>query len=534
MKRYSPGIFETLAESLTVYRLAIRSRLLPLLAVFAAMELAMAVVRLPSVTVVDLTPCERVFSAVLWLTFGVLAVVIAIDGTCALCCGRRNSESGGIAVSWGRALGTTLLYRLAFAAAFGVVVVSTLLLVRALGAPLAGVGGAAFGAVVFLVGCGIIAFAAISVWALLRWMFSVTMSVLYPFAGPSAMRASARFVTGRFLRCLAFLVAAYVVSGGIGFLPGAVGFFGAQGAQGVAEPVLGGEVSRAALLFATGLCGDFAALFVCVSGLVFIMRAEDRGDIPEADDPRLQRIALPLLLALGVVALAFSGLVAAKTLQAHGGALSTFGIRGGKTPRVFDLPREFRFSEVLREKDGAFEIGSPFELRIGSTEYARQLGDAVRPAERDSSDEAAFFAKVRLAKPYYGIVTAELTFKGADRRLERVALTRGSLHGEGDGLALPDCRDIVSAIAADMGGRFCVSVASMSGRERSDAAAEYSVELERRAAKETGAQTRTAVDLASREFSVRVGETVVRYSVRGEVGVADGAGNVLLSVSAQP
>ncbi len=535
MKRYSPGIFETLAESLSVYLLVLRRRWLPLLAVFAAMELAMAFVRMPSVTVVDLTAWEKAISSFLSLTLGVLAVTIAIDGTSRLCCGRRDSESGGIAVAWGRAVGTALLYGLAFAGMLLVIGLASFFLTHRIGSPSAGISGASFGAVMFIGGCGVIALVVLAVWALVRWMFSVMMSVLYPFAGPSAMRASARFVSGRLLKCLLFGICAYLVAAGIGFIPNVVGFYGAAGAPGAVEPMLGGEVPRAALRFATGLLGDFAGLYVCIAGLVFIMRAEDRGDIPEAKDPRLQRAALLLLVVLGAAAFAFSGFVVSKTLPAQAESFPKLALRGGKGLRVFELPEEFRFAEKLREKDGAFEVDSPFELRIGSTEYARQLGKEVSEwVPGSQSGDATSFATVRLARPYYGIETASLTFEGAERRLAQVALTRGTFFGGAEGLTLPDCRDIVTAIAADLCKRLGVKPGEVSGREKSDAAAAYSVELARKSSKSEGGDSASAIDFITREISVRVGDYVVRYRAVGSVGVTDGMGNVMLSVFAQP
>ena len=157
MKRYTPGIFETLGESLTTFGMVLGRSWLPLLAVFSAVELVMALVGMPSVTVVDLSPYSGAFMAVLSLTLGLLAAALAIDGTCRLCCGRRDSESGGLAVAWGRAIATNVLYALAIGAMIVVAVVASFLLVRAVSAPFAGVGGASFGVVVFVVGCAIIA-----------------------------------------------------------------------------------------------------------------------------------------------------------------------------------------------------------------------------------------------------------------------------------------------------------------------------------------------------------------------------------------
>ena len=222
-------------------------------------------------------------------------------------------------------------------------------------------------------------------------------------------------------------------------------------------------------------------------------------------------------------------------LSAQAASFPKLELRGGKGPRVFELPKDFAFAESLREKDGTFEIVSPFELRIGSTEYARQLGSGVSAADADLQlDEATSFAIVRLARPYYGMETASLTFKGADRRLARVALTRGTFFGAGEGLTLPDCRDIVTAIAADLCKRLGVKPEEVSGREKSDAAAEYSVELERRASKSGGGDSADAIDFINREIMVRVGDYVVKYRVVGSVGVSDGLGNVMLSVFAQP
>jgi hypothetical protein len=478
---------------------------------------------------VDLSPYSGVFMAVLSLTLGLLAAALAIDGTCRLCCGRRDSESGGLAVAWGRAIATNVLYALAIGAMIVVAVVASFLLVRAVSAPFAGVGGASFGVVVFVVGCAIIALGVLVVWMAARWMFAVTMSVLYPFAGPSALRASARFSDGRLLMCFLFVLLAHLVAAGLGLVPGAVRMFLAEGVAGSFEPMAGGEISRAAIRFATGLCVDFLGLFTYVAGLVFIMRAEDRGDIPEVRNPRLMRIALSVLIAMGAIAFALAGFSFSKAVSARLDSLPELEFTGGGEKQVFELPEGFRFAEKLREKDGEFEVDSPFELRIGSTEYARQLGDAVKPGPSDSAD-ATSFGDVRLSRPYFGIERAGLTFRGEERRLSRVTLVRGSFFGPDEELTLVDSRDIAVAIAADMGKRFGVAQSAMSGSEKSDAVAEYTLEREKKAAKERGDEARFTVNFFSREFDVRAGDGVVHCSVCGEMGSADGSGNVVVSV----
>ena len=529
MKRYTPGIFETLGESLTTFGMVLGRSWLPLLAVFSAVELVMALVGMPSVTVVDLSPYSGAFMAVLSLTLGLLAVAIAIDGTCRLCCGRRDSESGGLAVAWGRAVATRLVYGLAVGTMVVVAVVASFVLVRFVLSPSVGSGDAKFGVVVFAVGCGIIALAVFAVWMAVRWMFAETMSVLYPFAGPSALNASSQFTVGRFINCLCFFALAHFVAAGIGLLPSAARMFLAEGVAGSFEPMLGGEIPRAAIRFAAGLCTDFVWLFAYVAGLVFIMRAEDRGDIPEVRNPRLVRIALSVLIAMGAIAFALVGFSFSKAVSARLGSLPKLEFTGGGKKQVFELPEGFRFAEKLREKDGEFEVDSPFELRIGSTEYARQLGDAVKPGPSGSADETSF-GDVRLSRPYFGIERAGLTFRGEERRLSRVTLVRGTFFGTDEELTLVDSRDIAVAIAADMGKRFGVAQSAMSGSEKSDDAAEYVLERAKKAAKERGDEAQFTVSFFSREFDVRVGDGVVHCSVCGEMGSADGSGNVVVSV----
>lgn len=531
MKRYTPGIFETLGESLMVFRLVLRAGWLPLLAVFASVELVLAFVRMPSVTVVDLSPYAGVFAAALGLTLGLLAAALAIDRTCRLCCGRRDSEAGGLAVAWGRAIATSLLYALAVGAMNVVAVVASLFLCRAVLSSSVGSGGASFGVVVFVVGCAIIALAVLSVVLAARWMFAVTMSVLYPFIGPSALSASSKFTGGRLVKCFLFVVLSHLVASGLGLVPGTARLFLATGIPGSVEPLFGGEIARAAICFVTGLCMDFAGLFAYVAGLVFIMRAEDRGDIPEVRSQRIVRGALSVLVAMGALAFALAGFSSSKAVSARLDSLPKFEFSGGGGKQVFELPDKFRFAERLREKDGEFEVDSPFELRIGSTEYARQLGDAVKPGvEGADSAESTSFGYVRLSHPYFGIERASLTFSGAERRLSRVTLVRGSFFGGDEELTLVDGRDIAVAIAADMGRRFGVAQSDMSGSEKSDAVAEYMLERARKDAKARGDGSAFTITFFSREFDVRVGDGTVRCSVCGEMGSADGGGNVVISV----
>ena len=51
-----------------------------------------------------------------------------------------------------------------------------------------------------------------------------------------------------------------------------------------------------------------------------------------------------------------------------------------------------------------------------------------------------------------------------------------------------------------------------------------------KAAKERGDEARFTVNFFSREFDVRAGDGVVHCSVCGEMGSADGSGNVIVSV----
>ena len=153
----------------------------------------------------------------------------------------------------------------------------------------------------------------------------------------------------------------------------------------------------------------------------------------------------------------------------------------------------------------------------------------MKPGTSGSVDETSF-GDVRLSRPYFGIERAGLTFRGEERRLSRVTLVRGTFFGTDEKLTLVDSRDIAVAIAADMGKCFGVAQSAMSGSEKSDAVAEYTLEREKKAAKERGDEARFTVNFFSREFDVRAGDGVVHCSVCGEMGSADGCGNVIVSV----
>lgn len=80
----------------------------------------------------------------------------------------------------------------------------------------------------------------------------------------------------------------------------------------------------------------------------------------------------------------------------------------------------------LRFDGGEAVVVSPFDLELGSAEYAKLLGDRLKsttdarydPQTKTTTTNWSWHARVKLAKPFMGEKRVGLTFKGEDRRLE--------------------------------------------------------------------------------------------------------------------
>ena len=111
-------------------------------------------------------------------------------------------------------------------------------------------------------------------------------------------------------------------------------------------------------------------------------------------------------------------------------------------------------------------VDSPFELRIGSTEYAKMLGDAVyehkgRGFDSELGEVVTNYvhrsATLRLRSPYFGIERMALSFRGKDKKLETIHAHPAGVNGKK--LSMKDCLSAVENIAADIDSRLGVDMA---------------------------------------------------------------------------
>ena len=113
----------------------------------------------------------------------------------------------------------------------------------------------------------------------------------------------------------------------------------------------------------------------------------------------------------------------------------------------------------FRIEDGKIVVDSPFDLEIGSPEYAKALGSAVKsekdvrknPKTGETVTNWYHFGEASFVRPYFGAKKALLSFNGEDKALSRARLSIGedgkSFAGS---LAFDECCKIHSEIAADM------------------------------------------------------------------------------------
>ena len=114
-----------------------------------------------------------------------------------------------------------------------------------------------------------------------------------------------------------------------------------------------------------------------------------------------------------------------------------------------------------------FVVDSPFDLTLGSTNYAARLGKAVRsnasawydPATKVTTTNWSAYASVRFAKPYHGATQAGLQFKGEDRELDSYSFEIGdSKRRIGGTLTVEEARKIMQEVSDDISKRFGVEV----------------------------------------------------------------------------
>lgn len=117
-----------------------------------------------------------------------------------------------------------------------------------------------------------------------------------------------------------------------------------------------------------------------------------------------------------------------------------------------------------RVEEGKIVVDSPFDLVIGSTEYAKMLGDAVRSGQhvwkRGGVLTTNFWCSGsgKLSRPYYGFDTFSLSFSGEDRKLESVHFWYGESPTSKSEMSLSQCREVVRRMAKDFESRTGVAM----------------------------------------------------------------------------
>ena len=115
-----------------------------------------------------------------------------------------------------------------------------------------------------------------------------------------------------------------------------------------------------------------------------------------------------------------------------------------------------------RIENGKIVVDSPFDLEIGSAEYSKVLGKAIKshkdvrkdPKTGATTTNWYHFAEARFSQPYFGAERAGLSFDGEDKKLSSVHLSVGeNKKGFSGKLTFTDCCKKFDEIAADMSKR---------------------------------------------------------------------------------
>ena len=115
----------------------------------------------------------------------------------------------------------------------------------------------------------------------------------------------------------------------------------------------------------------------------------------------------------------------------------------------------------------AFTVDSPFDLTLGSTNYAVRLGKSVRsnssavydPETKVTTTNWSAYGFVSLSTPYHGVKSVHLGFRGEERRLDSYGFNIGEKkHASGGTLSVEECRKIMKEIADDISKRFGVKM----------------------------------------------------------------------------
>ena len=544
MRHYVPRLSETLEESLSVYLRVLRTGWPQFLCAFAVVELTMFLLRIGVLGDFAAKRLYMIYFALL-MTAGLFAVAAALYRAYSECTGNRDGAPGGFAAALARTFATAWLKVLAYG---GLAFVSLLVCVGMIVVQdmfLAGTGEKSAAIALIAVGAAV-ACIAIVVWFIMRWIFAIPLGIIYKKMGSSAMSASSHFVMGRFGGCMIFAVVSWLIMAGGNVLPFIVGTIGARGHL-LGLPSFDGEVARAVVLFVVSLWQDIGFLFFPIATLVFVLRAEDH-ELPDFIPVRRSLYACIVLLSLGILSLAFGVFCSVAYLSARSSDdVSRFakamGVIREKTKSgrpdkrgVYEMPSGYKFAESLRTTRGEPMIDSPFDLRIGSTEYARQLAERistesveVRRPGGNLGTNVSYTASVRLVGSYHGLLHAVMTFDGEEKALSAVRLSDGAFYN-GERMSLEECRKKAKAIAEDMSERLGVPVKSMSGRIISDVAAKYEIEAIKARGKRSSGSRRFAKEFVTYKLGMNTADGVVMYVVDGLIDSETMTGNLQITI----
>lgn len=517
----SPGIVLVLTESLSLYWRIVKSKWPSLLAVAASCQLLQTLFRCIMRKYCEMD-CRAalVFEAMAGIAMCcplvLVSVVIVVDRAMGVLSGGRSPESGGIVAAWKRALATSFLwvfviYACGFAAYFAVSAISpaTILALRSVGLDATANSTVRYFAALAPAGLQMATFVFFS-WLLTQCLFSVPLSIIRPLAGTAAMSASLKLTKGSFWRSLDFAANAYFVPVGIGAVPGIIAIVIAGYGP---IPVMASSMMSETAFFVAGVIQLLAFPFCYVASLMFIQRTEDHS-VPQKESAA-GRSSFMLWVFVGCSFSVFIGSVdlikyAAKNIR-EGATFKSFFVADVEV--VHDISQECRFAETLREENGKFFVDSPFDLRIGSTGYARQIGDC---------------GGVYLTKPYHGLEQVGLNFAKSDKKLASIFASKGLFEAKFSQMSMSECRAEVSAIAADMCERLRIDPGTLKITDEGDEEALAYVE----GAKKRGKENREfyALNFYGLEAKLRIDGQIVSYRVWGLIHADTGKCSVQISI----
>ncbi len=135
---------------------------------------------------------------------------------------------------------------------------------------------------------------------------------------------------------------------------------------------------------------------------------------------------------------------------------------------------------VFRVENGTIIVSSPFDLEMGSTEYAKIAGKVLRvhryanydPNTKKTTTNETAYARAKLANPYFGCQTINLNFGGKEKRLSNIYMEwkRGQTkNGKDLALTNQECRDLVDRILEDMKAHADMTVSASEDRTEEEA-----------------------------------------------------------------